>query len=131
VNPSATNKLRTAFARESDEVIEARKAEARLPLRRLPGVFSPSGDGTPSLDYYGRTEGERRNLAIPARPEWRGRTAAQVEQQEQNMFAQWLERIYATYGAGNVNQFEHNLEVVSYNFLTSRHASISSARLAW
>lgn len=104
---SSTNRLRTAFARESDEVIEARKAESRLPLRRDPRYFSASGtSGTPSGDYYAADE-----IGIPVRPPWAGLTAAQVEAQERAYFDHWLESIYARYGADRLNHFEHNCEV--------------------
>ena len=104
---SSTNRLRTAFARESDELIEARKAESRLPLRRDPRYFSASGtSGTPSGDYYATDE-----IGIPVRPPWAGLTAAQVEAQEKAYFDHWLESIYAKYGADSLNHFEHNCEV--------------------
>lgn len=99
---SSANKLRTAFARESDEVIEARKAASRLPLARR---ISNNG-GTPSEDYYARDE-----VAIPVRPEWQGLTPAELEANETRYFASWLETLYTRYGHDRLNHFEHNLEV--------------------
>ncbi len=104
---AATNKLRTLFAKESDEVIEARKAASRLPLKRDPEVIASAeaGEGVPSEDWYACDA-----IPIPVRPAWQGLTAAQVDAQEQSMFAKWLQDIYARFGLEQVNQFELNLE---------------------
>jgi hypothetical protein len=98
-----TKTLRTAFARESDELIEARKKAAREPLKR---DHLSSDGGTESVDYYSREE-----IAIPMRPDWHGKTPAQLEADEAKYFNDWLERIYQTYGQDRLNHYEHNLEV--------------------
>ena len=105
-----TNKLRTVFARESDEAIAARKALSHLPLVRDPSIFDAAGTrgGTPSTDYYSTPESQ---IPIPLRPDWTGKTAAQVEAQEQDYFRGWLEGIYARFPPERLNHFEHNLEV--------------------
>lgn len=100
---NSTNKLRTAFARESDEVIEARKAASRMTLQRR--EMSIDG-GTPSEDYYANQP-----IAIPVRPDWTGLTPAQLEENEVKYFNHWLESIYSQYGESRLNHFEHNLEV--------------------
>jgi hypothetical protein len=100
---SSANKLRTAFARESDELIEARKAASRLPLKR---EHLSSDGGTRSEDYYATEE-----VPIPVRPDWTGMTPAQLEANEAGYFNTWLENVYAKYGQERLNHFEHNLEV--------------------
>lgn len=102
------NKLRTAFARESDEAIAARKAASRLPLVRRPELFDAAGTGgTASTDYYSAAA----QISIPLRPDWHGKTPVQVETQEQDYFHRWLEEIYTRFPAERLNHFEHNLEV--------------------
>ena len=97
----SVNKLRTAFAREDDDVIEQRKAASRLPLQRR---IAPTG-GIESYDYYSNEP-----IAIPVRPDWTGMTPAQLEANEQRYFQQWLNNLYTQYGPNRLNHFEHNLE---------------------
>lgn len=100
---ASAKSLRTAFAKESDESIELRKQQAREPLRR--DEMTADGGAT-SVDYYAACE-----VPIPMRPDWTGKTAAQLEADEAKYFGEWLESIYRQYGQARLNHFEHNLEV--------------------
>ena len=93
-----TNSLRTIFEKESTEVIEKRKLEAKTPIN-----FSTIKE---EVIYYGET------LDIPTRPEWTYEMSKEeLETKENLMFIEYLKKIYDQHPRNNLNMFEHNLEV--------------------
>jgi hypothetical protein len=52
-----------------------------------------------------------RTLTLPVHARNRNMSAAELEGQEQAMFAKWTESIFAQYERSELNFFEHNLEV--------------------
>eukprot|EP00388_Colpodella_angusta_P005613 GDKJ01017247.1.p1 GENE.GDKJ01017247.1~~GDKJ01017247.1.p1 ORF type:complete len:790 (-),score=222.53 GDKJ01017247.1:85-2454(-) len=88
--------LVTVFAREDDEIVNQRRAEARHPIVPKPLTA---------------TQLYKVVIPIPRRPEWRGMSRDQLHVNEERQFARWLQTIYATYPVQRLNRFEHNLNV--------------------
>jgi len=98
------SKLRTFFEKESQDLIDERIRQSRLPLKRT----SPSEDNKESLTG----EIEYTSLDMPVRPEWnRDMDSTMLEKREEIYFSKYLENIYKKYSRLHLNHFEHNLNV--------------------
>ena len=103
------NKWSTVFVKESKEVVEARRIASSAPIditkRGIPLRPLPRSNLDPVLAHPRGVllrEG-RRGRAV-----YLADDAREVERVE---FSLWLERIYARYETGQLNMFEHNMEV--------------------
>jgi ribosome biogenesis GTPase A len=94
---NSQSKLRTYFEKESQDVIDERIRQSRLPLKR---TSTNSGE----VHYT--------SIDMPIRPAWnKTMSTAVIEKQEEIYFAQYLDSIYSNYSRSRLNHFEHNLNV--------------------
>jgi len=93
-----TNELSTAFVREDNAVVAARRFAATAPMARggMPLVACQSAEGA---------------LGLPKRPAWADHTAAQQAFEEQATFDAWVEDVHSKFDDSHLSPFEHNLEV--------------------
>jgi ribosome biogenesis GTPase A len=93
------NKLKTLFAKESEEEIYQRKLLATVPIDFKGGTIQEAG-------YY------QNMIEMPVRPRWSARAGKQdLEAREAHIFEDYLLQIYGRWGRARLNFFEHNLEV--------------------
>lgn len=96
----ARNALSTAFLREDDAVVAARRLDGSRP-------FAPC---TPAPPIAVSPDG---SLGLPTRPAWASRAgdAGAQEEAESAHFEQWVAGVHARFGAHEISPFEHNIEV--------------------
>lgn len=97
------NRYKLHFKKESDEEIQKRKEEARIPFKLLPEeVLEINFE-----DIYDR----ECKLDIPKRPAWDFTLSKyELEAKEQRYFREYLEEIEIKYKEKNISYFEMNLE---------------------
>ncbi|KAF9583484.1 Guanine nucleotide-binding-like protein 1 [Lunasporangiospora selenospora] len=101
-NHPAGQRLRSVFFRRSPADIQASRLASMKPLH-----FLPESDLEVSFE-----EVYQDVIAFPKRPHWDySMSREQVEQNETQMFNQWIESIYNRYPTEELSYFEHNLEV--------------------
>lgn len=97
------NRYRLHFDRESKDEIEARKKASREPLEY---VTEESLEVSLETIYNPGSV-----LDMPKRPPWKySMTKQQVERTEEEMFENFLEKIYDEYKLSELSYFERNLE---------------------
>jgi hypothetical protein len=111
-------KLRTVFRRETDEEVQAGKADATRPLqyRLYPNMGDCDRQGRPRLRAAHSLADLSlgRHPSMPLRPDWRAagaHTAEMIDNLELDTFEHWKANIYAQHNVSNLNYFEQNLEV--------------------
>ena len=93
------NTLSTAFVREDNEIVLARRLRGSEPMRQIKEPLRAA-------------ESVVGSLGMPQRPEPQpGRSANAQEDLEAKHFQQWLDKIHAEFGVDSLSPFEHNLEV--------------------
>lgn len=98
-NARADKVIQTVFhVRESDQEVEKRIIDARIPLAKRNRTADPT--------MY------QEIVSIPLRPRWNNTMkSAAVKKNENAKFEEYLETIYARYPPSRLNHFEHNLDV--------------------
>ncbi|EOD19407.1 hypothetical protein EMIHUDRAFT_242840 [Emiliania huxleyi CCMP1516] len=95
-----TNRLSTAFVREHDQAVQARRLRGSEPFgcaaaAAAPLAFEPAGE----------------SLGLPTRARVEGASAAAQEAAERTAFEAWLASVHGGCRADALSPFEHNLEV--------------------
>lgn len=134
---NSASKLRTFFEKESQEVIDERIRQSRLPLKRtlvhtanLVDDDDDNDDNDKSVEQQQEQQEQEqeqrqrehvkniighvefKTLDMPVRPEWnRGMDTKELERREEVYFAKYLNRIYEQFPRSRLNHFEHNLNV--------------------
>ena len=113
----ARNALSTAFLREDDAVVAARRLDGSRPFAAC----------TPAPPIAQAPDG---SLGLPVRPAWTSRAGDAGAQEEAELahFEQWLAGVHARFGAHEISPFEHNIEVRRRHDIeiTSDHVLIPS-----
>ena len=111
----ARNALSTAFLREDDAVVAARRLDGSRPFAAC----------TPAPPIAQAPDG---SLGLPVRPAWTSRAgdAGAQEEAESAEFEQWVAGVHARFGAHELSPFEHNIEVRRRHHIviTSNHVVI-------
>ena len=102
--------LKSLFIKLTPEMIQERKIQSQLPLKKLPEDAMELG----FEDLY-LSESERLDLDFPTRPDWSKKDSkATLEAREEAYFQHWIENLFKSQtvkSLGNMSYFEQNLQV--------------------